>query len=111
MVDNVNSKGNHYFGSSKCMEKIHREKFKVRSSEVDQRGTKSAVADETARRSDGLLNPVLRPVHTFYPFVYGEHEVVDAEGKDDGKPGRYPEKDNRQKYLEDYERRWSRSPR
>ena len=34
-----------------------------------------------------------------------------AEGKDDGKPGRDPEKDNRQKYLEDYERRWSRSPR
>ena len=34
-----------------------------------------------------------------------------AEGKDDGKPGRNPEKDNRQKYLEDYERRWSRSPR
>ena len=34
-----------------------------------------------------------------------------AEGKDDGKPGRNPEKDNRQKYLDDYERRWSRSPR
>ena len=34
-----------------------------------------------------------------------------AEGKDYGKPGRDPEKDNRQKYLEDYERRWSRSPR
>ena len=34
-----------------------------------------------------------------------------AEGKDDGKPGRHPEKDNRRKYLEDYERRWSRSPR
>lgn len=34
-----------------------------------------------------------------------------AEGKDDGKPGRNPEKDNRQKYLEDYDRRWSRSPR
>lgn len=34
-----------------------------------------------------------------------------AEGKDDGKPGRYPEEDNRQTYLEDYERRWSRSPR
>lgn len=34
-----------------------------------------------------------------------------AEGKDDGKPGRDPEKDNRQKYLEDYERRWGRSPR
>ena len=33
-----------------------------------------------------------------------------AEGKDDGKPGRDPEKDNRQKYLEDYDRRWSRSP-
>ena len=33
-----------------------------------------------------------------------------AEGKDDGKPGRHPEKDNRQKYLEDYERRWSRVP-
>ena len=33
-----------------------------------------------------------------------------AEGKDDGKPGRHPEKDNRRKYLEDYERRWSRSP-
>jgi len=37
MVYNVNSMGNHYFGYSKCMEKIHREKFKVRSSEVDQR--------------------------------------------------------------------------
>ena len=34
-----------------------------------------------------------------------------AEGKDDGKPGRNPETDNRQKYLADYERRWSRSPR
>jgi len=34
-----------------------------------------------------------------------------AEGKDDGKPGRNPEKDNRQKFLNDYERRWSRSPR
>jgi DnaD/phage-associated family protein len=29
-----------------------------------------------------------------------------AEGKDHGKPGRHPEKDNRQKYLADYERRW-----
>ena len=29
-----------------------------------------------------------------------------AEGKDHGKPGRHPEKDNRKKYLEDYERRW-----
>ena len=34
-----------------------------------------------------------------------------AEGKDDGEPGRHPEKDNRQKYLEDYERRWSRTQR
>ena len=34
-----------------------------------------------------------------------------AEGKDDGKPGRNPETDNRQKYLADYEGRWSRSPR
>ena len=33
-----------------------------------------------------------------------------AEGKDDGKPGGYSQKDNRQKYLEDYQRRWSRSP-
>ena len=33
-----------------------------------------------------------------------------AEGKDNGKPGRHPEKDNRQKYLRDYERRWGRSP-
>ena len=32
-----------------------------------------------------------------------------AEGKDDGKPGRYPQKDNRQKYLDDYQRRWSGS--
>lgn len=31
-----------------------------------------------------------------------------AEGKDHGKPGRHPEKDNRQKYLADYERRWGR---
>ena len=29
-----------------------------------------------------------------------------AEGKDDGKSGRYPKKNNRQKYLEDYQRRW-----
>ena len=33
-----------------------------------------------------------------------------SEGKDegsyDGKPGRHPQKDNRQKFLEDYERRW-----
>ena len=42
-----------------------------------------------------------------------------AEGKDqgqfertdDGKPGRHPQKDNRQKYLEDYERRWGRVSR
>ena len=33
-----------------------------------------------------------------------------AEGKDHGKPGRHSPKDNRQKYLADYERRWSRSP-
>ena len=29
-----------------------------------------------------------------------------AEGKDHGKPGRHPQKDNRQKHIEDYERRW-----
>ena len=29
-----------------------------------------------------------------------------AEGKDDGKSGRHPKKNNRQKYLEDYQRRW-----
>ena len=28
------------------------------------------------------------------------------EGKDNGKSGRHPQKDNRQKFLEDYERRW-----
>ena len=33
-----------------------------------------------------------------------------AEGKDDGKPGRHSQKDNRQKYLEDYQRRWSSPP-
>jgi DNA replication protein len=32
-----------------------------------------------------------------------------AEGKDHGKPGRHSSKDNRQKYLADYERRWSSS--
>ena len=32
-----------------------------------------------------------------------------AEGKDDGKSGRYTKKDNRQKYLEDYQRRWGPS--
>jgi DNA replication protein len=32
------------------------------------------------------------------------------EGKDNGKPGRHTPKDNRQKYLADYERRWSGSP-
>jgi len=34
-----------------------------------------------------------------------------AEGKDNGKPGRHSQKDNRQKYLEAYQRRWSGSPR
>ena len=29
-----------------------------------------------------------------------------AEGKNDGKLGRHPQTDNRQKYLNDYERRW-----
>ena len=33
-----------------------------------------------------------------------------AEGKSDGKPGRYSEKDKRQKYVDDYQRRWSRAP-
>ena len=33
------------------------------------------------------------------------------EGKYDGKSGRHPQKDNRQKYLEDYERRWGRVSR
>ena len=32
-----------------------------------------------------------------------------TEGKDDGKSGRYSQKDNRQKYLEDYQRRWGPS--
>ena len=32
-----------------------------------------------------------------------------AEGKDDGKSGRYPKKNNRQKHLEDYQRRWGPS--
>ena len=34
-----------------------------------------------------------------------------AEGRDHGKPGRHAQKDNRQKYLADYERRWSGSHR
>ena len=34
-----------------------------------------------------------------------------AEGRDHGKPGRHSPKDDRQKYLEDYQRRWGRSPR
>ena len=29
-----------------------------------------------------------------------------AEGKDDGKPGRHPQEDSRQKFLRDYQRRW-----
>lgn len=33
-----------------------------------------------------------------------------AEGKDHGKSGRHSQKDNRQKYLADYHRRWSSSP-
>ena len=33
-----------------------------------------------------------------------------AEGKDHGKSGRHSEKDNREKYLADYQRRWSGSP-
>lgn len=34
-----------------------------------------------------------------------------AEGKDNGKPGRHSQKDDRQKYVEDYERRWGRPSR
>lgn len=34
-----------------------------------------------------------------------------AEGKDNGKPGRHSQKDDRQKYLEAYERRWGRPSR
>jgi DnaD/phage-associated family protein len=34
-----------------------------------------------------------------------------AEGKDNGKPGRHSQKDDRQKYAEDYERRWGRPTR
>jgi DnaD/phage-associated family protein len=34
-----------------------------------------------------------------------------AEGKDHGKPGRHSQKDNRKKYLADYERRWNGSTR
>ncbi|MDP6549568.1 MAG: DnaD domain protein [Dehalococcoidia bacterium] len=33
-----------------------------------------------------------------------------AEGKGNGKPGRHSQKDDRQKYVEDYERRWGRVP-
>lgn len=34
-----------------------------------------------------------------------------AEGKDNGKTGRHSQKDDRQKYVEDYERRWGRPSR
>jgi DnaD/phage-associated family protein len=33
-----------------------------------------------------------------------------AEGKDHGEPGRHSKGDDRQKYLQDYQRRWGRSP-
>ena len=33
-----------------------------------------------------------------------------AEGKDHGKPGRHSPEDDRQKYLQDYQRRWGRPP-
>ena len=33
-----------------------------------------------------------------------------AEGKGNGKPGRHSQKDDRQKHVEDYERRWGRPP-
>ncbi len=33
-----------------------------------------------------------------------------AEGKGNGEPGRHSQKDDRQKYVEDYERRWGRVP-
>jgi len=35
----------------------------------------------------------------------------EAERDKDGKPGRHTETDNRQKYLEDYQRRWGKPPR
>jgi DnaD/phage-associated family protein len=31
-------------------------------------------------------------------------------GRNDGEPGRYSKKDNRQRYLEDYQRRWGGTP-
>ena len=34
-----------------------------------------------------------------------------AEGKDHGEPGRHSPEADRQKYLQDYQRRWGRAPR
>ena len=37
-------------------------------------------------------------------------ETRGARGREDGEPGRHTEKSDRQKYLEDYQRRWSKAP-
>ncbi len=41
----------------------------------------------------------------------GKENRGDAGEGDYGKPGRHTEKDHRQKYLEDYQRRWGNTPR
>ena len=40
----------------------------------------------------------------------GRPDRADREGREDGEPGRHTAKGNRQKFLEDYQRRWSQTP-
>ena len=42
-------------------------------------------------------------------YVAGILRRWTAQGKEDGKPGRHTQKDQRQKHLEDYQRRWGGS--
>ena len=41
----------------------------------------------------------------------GRENKGGAERGEDGKPGRHTEKDNREKYLDDYQQRWGKPPR
>ena len=58
------------------------------------------------RRSWGYISGILRR----WSAEGKDSETRGARGREDGKPGRHTEKSDRQKYLEDYQRRWSKAP-
>jgi len=58
------------------------------------------------RRSWGYISGILRR----WSAEGKVSETRGAKGREDGEPGRHTEKSDRQKYLEDYQRRWRKTP-